>query len=35
MNNRECINCKNKMKEALVSTKAGVLIIEQQLKGLS
>ena len=34
MENRECIYCKNQMKEAWASTGAGVLIIGQPIKGL-
>lgn len=34
MGNREYINCKNQMKKAWLNTGAGVLIIEQPIKGL-
>lgn len=33
MENRECINCKNEMKEAWINTGAGLLILEQPIKG--
>ena len=33
MENRECINCKNEMKEAWKNTGAGLLILEQPIKG--
>lgn len=34
MENRECIHCKNQMKEAWLNTGAGVLLLEQPIKGL-
>lgn len=33
MENRECIQCKTEMKEAWINTGAGVLILEQPVKG--
>ena len=33
MENREYINCKIQMKEAWINTGAGVLILEQPIKG--
>jgi hypothetical protein len=33
MENRECINCKIQMKEAWINTGAGVLILQQPIKG--
>lgn len=34
METRVCINCKIQMKEAWINTGAGVLILEQPIKGL-
>jgi predicted RNA-binding Zn-ribbon protein involved in translation (DUF1610 family) len=34
MENRECINCKQPIKPAWINTGAGVLVLEQPIKGL-